>query len=145
LVPNEHRSKDLLPAMQLQRASTGDIMKAVIQDETNDLLEELLETMKLLIPVGLTKSLTVNVNSSITQLDEKNTQPFGIPWKSILMFNDGPGVVYHVLNRDYFDQTPWKPNDGPLRYEMMTDQIKKILFTTGSGGSTATIRIFSTK
>jgi hypothetical protein len=145
LAPNEHRSKDLLPAMDQQRASTGDIMKAVMQDETNDLLEELLDTMKMLIPVGLTKSLTVNVNSSIIQLDESNTQPFGIPWKSILMFNDGPGVVYHVLNRDYFDQTPWKPNEGPLRYEMMKDQIKKILFTTGSGGSTAKIRIFSTK
>jgi hypothetical protein len=141
----ENRSKDLLPAMEKQRASTGDIMKAVMQDETNYLLEELLETMKLLIPVGLTKSLTVNVNSSIIQLDESNTQPFGIPWKSILMFNDGPGVVYHVLNRDYFDQTPWKPNEGPLRYDMMKDQIKKILFTTGSSGSRATIRIFSTK
>ena len=145
MASTEQRSKDLLPAMEQQRSSTGDIMKAVMQDETNDLLEELLDTMKLLIPVGLTKSLTINVNSSIIQLDESNTQPFGIPWKSVLMFNDGPGVVYHVLNRDYFDQTAWKPNEGPLRYDMMKDQIKKILFTTGSGGSNATIRIFSTK
>ena len=120
-------------------------MQAIAQDDTNSLLEEILGLLRKQIPEGKSKGIVVAVGPSIVQLDKSNTQPFGMPWRSVMMFNDGPCQVYHVINRDYFDQAPWNPNEGPLRYDMTKDQIERILFTTGAGGANSTIRIFATK
>jgi hypothetical protein len=138
--------KRLQEALDRQRSSTPGIIQNAVLMEVADILEDLLEETKKSTAHGLFEPALLSVGAAVTQLDPKSQVT--MPWKSVVLANDGPQPIFVAINKDYFDPVPLNPGQD-LPVDMGRDMITQVLLTTtnpeGGGGGSASVRLFAIK
>ena len=143
------KKERLASHMDSQRAGTAALIQLPLLEEMTEALYRLVQLQELNLPHGLHETMNLTVTPAIIELNPGTTVT--MPWKAMTVYNDGPGVCFFTVNKDYFENyTPIRPTEK-LEINLNRDQIKKILWTSSPaqpaqpGTASAAVRIFYVK